>query len=56
MLGYFQATLSRVKKSIYLTRNLNSVTSSRLRNINLIPIDYGKHHHLRGRLTLRGQP
>ena len=30
------------------------VTSSRLRNINLIPIDYGFRPRLRGRLTLRG--
>ena len=30
------------------------VTSSRLRNINLIPIDYGCRPRLRGRLTLRG--
>ena len=31
-----------------------SVTSSRLRNINLIPIDYGFRPRLRGRLTLGG--
>ena len=31
-----------------------SVTSSRFRNINLIPIDYGFRPRLRGRLTLRG--
>ena len=30
------------------------VTSSRLRNINLIPIDYAFRPRLRGRLTLRG--
>ena len=30
------------------------VTSSRLRNINLIPIAYGFRPRLRGRLTLRG--
>ena len=30
------------------------VTSSRFRNINLIPIDYGFRPRLRGRLTLRG--
>jgi hypothetical protein len=29
------------------------VTSSRFRNINLIPIDYGFRPRLRGRLTLR---
>lgn len=31
-----------------------SVTTTRFRNINLIPIDYGFHPRLRGRLTLRG--
>ncbi len=31
-----------------------SVTSGRLRNIHLIPIDYGFRPRLRGRLTLRG--
>lgn len=31
-----------------------SVTTSRLRNINLIPIDYAFRPRLRGRLTLRG--
>ena len=30
------------------------VTSSRPRNINLVPIDYGSRPRLRGRLTLRG--
>src|SRR5204862_7483231 len=30
------------------------VTSSRPRNINLVPIDYGFRPRLRGRLTLRG--
>ena len=30
------------------------VTTTRLRNINLIPIDYGFRPRLRGRLTLRG--
>jgi hypothetical protein len=31
-----------------------SVTTTRFRNINLIPIDYGFRPRLRGRLTLRG--
>ncbi len=31
-----------------------SVTSSRPRNVNLVPIDYGFRPRLRGRLTLRG--
>jgi hypothetical protein len=35
-------------------RLTESVTSSRFRNINLIPIGYGFRPHLRGRLTLRG--
>ncbi len=38
-------------KTIQLTA---VVTSSRLRNINLIPIDYGFRPRLRSRLTLRG--
>ena len=38
-------------KKILLT---TSVTASRLRNINLIPIDYAFRPRLRGRLTLRG--
>ena len=33
---------------------LDLVTSSRFRNINLIPIDYPLRARLRGRLTLRG--
>ncbi len=37
-------------KSVQLTA---SVTSSRFRNINLIPIGYAFQPHLRGRLTLR---
>ncbi len=35
-------------------QNLAFVTSSRPRNINLVPIDYGFRPRLRGRLTLRG--
>ena len=38
-------------KNVPLTE---AVTSSRFRNINLIPIDYGFRPRLRGRLTLRG--
>ena len=33
---------------------VGSVTSSRPRNIDLVPIGYGCRPHLRGRLTLRG--
>ena len=35
-------------------QSLAFVTSSRPRNINLVPIDYGFRPRLRGRLTLRG--
>ena len=35
-------------------RTFMVVTSGRLRNIHLIPIDYGCRPRLRGRLTLRG--
>ena len=35
-------------------QSLVFVTSSRPRNINLVPIDYGFRPRLRGRLTLRG--
>ena len=35
-------------------QNLTFVTTSRPRNINLVPIDYGFRPRLRGRLTLRG--
>ena len=35
-------------------QSLIFVTSSRPRNINLVPIDYGFRPRLRGRLTLRG--
>jgi hypothetical protein len=35
-------------------QHLAFVTSSRPRNIHLVPIDYGFRPHLRGRLTLRG--
>ena len=35
-------------------RRQTFVTSSRPRNINLVPIGYGFRPHLRGRLTLRG--
>ena len=43
-------------KPIRNNRNLLSSSSSRLRNINLIPIGYDFRPHLRGRLTLRGLP
>ena len=35
-------------------QSLVFVTTSRPRNINLVPIDYGSRPRLRGRLTLRG--
>src|SRR5678815_5288430 len=37
-----------------LERYTESVTTSRPRNIDLVPIDYGFRPRLRGRLTLRG--
>jgi hypothetical protein len=40
-------------QSIKQVQNFFSVTSSRFRNINLIPIDYAFQPRLRGRLTLR---
>ncbi len=53
-LGLFPGTPSlhhQSNKAIQLTA---FVTTSRPRNINLVPIDYGFRPRLRGRLTLRG--
>ncbi len=36
------------------TRNFTAVTSGGPRNVHLVPIGYGFHPRLRGRLTLRG--
>lgn len=51
----FPGPLNMLLQSIKEQHALGAVTDSRLRNINLIPINYGNYHHLRGRLTLRGQ-
>ena len=40
-------------KSDNVRHSLNSVTTSRPTNINVVPIDYAFRPHLRGRLTLR---
>jgi len=47
----------KIKLQVQSNKDLQSfffVTSSRLRNINLIPIDYDFRPHLRSRLTLGG--
>ena len=41
-------------QSVKPRQHVASVTSSRPRNIHLVPIDYGFRPRLRGRLTLRG--
>jgi hypothetical protein len=53
-LGLFPGTPSPHRQSNKPIRYTASVTSSRPRNINLVPIDYGFRPRLRGRLTLRG--
>ena len=50
----FPGTPSPRPQSDKGTRLAGFVTSGRLRNINLIPIDYAFRPRLRGRLTLRG--
>ena len=51
----FPGLLNMPIQSVKEKHEFGAVTSSRFRNINLIPINYGNHHCLRGRLTLRGQ-
>ena len=53
-LELFPGTSSLPDQSNKIRQHTRSVTSSRLRNINLIPIDYAFRPRLRGRLTLRG--
>ena len=53
-LGLFPGTPSLPGQSDKPGQYTAFVTTSRLRNINLIPIDYGFRPRLRGRLTLRG--
>ena len=54
MLELFPGTPSRHEQSNKPAPYTASVTSSRPRNINLVPIDYAFRPRLRGRLTLRG--
>ncbi len=53
-LGLFPGTPSPHRQSNKAIRLTAFVTTSRPRNINLVPIDYGFRPRLRGRLTLRG--
>ena len=53
-LELFPGTPSRPEQSNKSGQHTVFVTSSWLRNINLIPIDYDFRPRLRGRLTLRG--
>ena len=52
--SYFLEVYRAPLKSNNLGHSLNSVTTSRLRNINRIAIDYAFRPRLRSRLTLRG--
>ena len=52
--SYFLEANQVPLKSNYLRHSHNSVTTSRLRNINRIAIDYAFRPRLRSRLTLRG--
>ena len=54
MLELFPGTSYLLLQSNKEKQSLTFVTSSRPRNINLVPIDYGFRPRLRGRLTLRG--
>ena len=53
-LELFPGPLSLHTQSVKCTQLTATVTSSRFRNFNLIPIDYAFLPRLRGRLTLRG--
>ena len=53
-LGLFPGTPSLPAQSDKGRQPTAFVTTSRPRNINLVPIDYGFRPRLRGRLTLRG--
>ena len=52
--SYFLEHLQLHTQSVKHVQLSAFVTTTRLRNINLIPIDYGFRPRLRGRLTLRG--
>ena len=53
-LELFPGTIQLHGQSDKPTQHFTFVTSSRPRNIDLVPIDYGSRPRLRGRLTLRG--
>ena len=53
-LELFPGTIKKPGQSDKPRQHFSSVTSSRPRNIHLVPIDYGFRPRLRGRLTLRG--
>ena len=52
--SYFLGQVRCTQQSVKQVQLTSSVTSSRFRNINLIPIVYDFRPRLRGRLTLRG--
>ena len=52
MEGYFLEPRKKPDQSNKAGQSLRSVTSSRPRNVNLVPIDYAFRPRLRGRLTL----
>ena len=52
-LELFPGMLKKPGQSVKPRQHLAFVTSSRPRNIHLVPIDYAFRPHLRGRLTLR---
>ena len=52
--GYFLEPFRCLYQSNKERQHTEFVTTSRPRNINLVPIDYGFRPRLRGRLTLRG--
>ena len=52
--SYFLDAASLPLQSVKKEQPGNAVTTNRLRNIHLIPIDYAFRPHLRLRLTLRG--
>ena len=53
-LELFPGTIQKPGQSDKPGQDFTFVTSSRPRNIDLVPIDYGFRPRLRGRLTLRG--
>jgi hypothetical protein len=53
-LELFPGTIRPHGQSVKPAPRFTFVTSSRPRNIHLVPIDYGSRPRLRGRLTLRG--